>query len=68
MTDIGDEERMRRKQAIDQARASVRLSGTILPPEIERLNQRYIAGELSSAEHVQMGLALADALGSSRRS
>lgn len=47
---ISDDERCRRKKAIDTARGSVRLEGFILDPDIEALNQRYVAGELTRSE------------------
>lgn len=59
---ITAEERAHRKAGIDQARASCRLEGIILPPEIEAINQRYIDGEISLDEHVQLGLAAAGAM------
>jgi len=59
---IDEEERAKRKEAIDFARGSVRLEGIILPHELETLNQRYIDGEISDAEHTRLGLELIDAL------
>ena len=47
---ISDDERHRRQKAVDYARASVRLEGFTLDADIEALNQRYVAGELTSAE------------------
>ncbi|KAB8123656.1 hypothetical protein D3W54_04915 [Komagataeibacter medellinensis] len=46
-------ERLRRKEAVDYARGSVRLEGVILDVEIERINARFIEGELTIAEHFQ---------------
>ena len=51
---ISDEERMRRKRAVDQARANVRLEGTILPAAIEEINRRFIEGEITGDEHVRL--------------
>jgi hypothetical protein len=48
---ITEAERARRKEAIDFARGSVRLEGFHLGPDVEELNRRYIAGEMSSDEH-----------------
>jgi hypothetical protein len=63
--DISDEERAHRKRAIDQARANVRLSGTILPPQIEEINRRFIDGEISAEEHLSLALTFADRLNAS---
>ena len=49
---ISDEERARRKAAVDNARGSVRFEGFVLPPEVEDINRRFIDGELTGAEHV----------------
>ena len=59
---ISVEERALREQAVAQARASVRLEGTILPPEIEALNRQYIDGELSTSEYVEKVIQEADAM------
>lgn len=48
---MSDDEKARRRKAIDYARASVRLEGFVLDDEIERLNERYVAGEITSDEH-----------------
>jgi hypothetical protein len=48
---ISDEERARRKAAIDYARGSVRLEGFVVSDRAEELNRRYINGEITSAEH-----------------
>lgn len=48
---ITEAERARRQKEIDTARASVRLEGFILSPEVEELNRRYIAGEITGDEH-----------------
>ena len=47
---ISDTERNRRQNAVDYARASVRLEGFVLDPDIEALNARYVNGELTSEE------------------
>jgi len=49
---ISAEERTKRQCAVDFARGSVRFEGFILGPEVEELNRRFIAGELTSEEHV----------------
>ena len=51
MTDISEEERARRQEAIDYARGSVRLEGFVISEEAEAINQRYVAGEMTSDEH-----------------
>lgn len=45
-----EEERARRREAIDYARASVRLEGFILDEAAEALFSRYINGEMTRAE------------------
>lgn len=47
---ISDTERGRRKREIDFARGSVRYEGGILSGEVERLNARYIDGEIDGDE------------------
>lgn len=47
---ISAAERERRTREVNFARGSVRYEGGILSDEIERLNARYIAGELDSDE------------------
>lgn len=59
---ISVEERALRVRAVAQARASVRLEGTVLPPEIEDLNRQYVDGEVSTAEHVKRVIEAADAM------
>jgi|GEM_PF-2652162 len=49
--EIGADERERRRAAIDYARTSMRLEGFELDAATEALNQRYIDGEITSAEH-----------------
>jgi len=53
MPDLSDEERLRRQRSISYARANVELSGGSLSPEIDALNARYIAGDLSDREHIE---------------
>lgn len=48
---ITDKERALRIEAVDYARASIRLEGFVLDDEIERLNTLYVDGLLTSAEH-----------------
>ncbi|WP_242153852.1 antitoxin VbhA family protein [Sphingomonas sp. BAUL-RG-20F-R05-02] len=45
-----ESERVWRQTEVDFARGSVRYEGGILSKEIERLNARYIAGEIDSDE------------------
>ena len=59
MRTINQEERRQREKAVQFARNSVRLEGFILSAEAEALNQRYIHGELTHAEHTAALLALA---------
>jgi hypothetical protein len=47
---ISEEERARRKAAIDTGRASVRLEGFILDEQAEALFARYVDGELDNSE------------------
>lgn len=60
MERISAEEKARRKSSVDQARASVRLEGPVLGAEMEALNARFVDGEITSAEHVRLGLLVAD--------
>ncbi|MBB3175559.1 hypothetical protein FHR90_003415 [Endobacter medicaginis] len=48
---ISDDERQRRHKAVEYARNSLRLEGFVLDQDTERLNARYIAGEITSEEH-----------------
>lgn len=50
---ISEQERARRKASIDNARGSVRLEGVVLSQEVERINQRFIDGELTRQEHIE---------------
>ncbi|MDA8192368.1 MAG: antitoxin VbhA family protein [Thermaerobacter sp.] len=56
---ISQQERARREEAVRFARNSVRLEGFILNEEAEALNQRYINGEMTNAEHTAALLTLA---------
>ncbi|GEM71451.1 MULTISPECIES: antitoxin VbhA family protein [Sphingomonas] len=47
---ISEGERARRLAEVNFARGSIRYEGGILSDEIEQLNDRYVAGELSSDE------------------
>lgn len=47
---ISEAERARREREVSFARGSVRYEGGILPGEVERLNARYIGGEIDSDE------------------
>ena len=49
-TSISEAERARREREVSFARGSVRYEGGILPDEVERLNARYIDGEIDSGE------------------
>ncbi len=54
VTGIAAEERERRRAAIDYAWTSLRLEGFKLDSATEALNQRYIDGEITGAEHSAM--------------
>ena len=47
---ISEAERARRLSEVNFARGSVRYEGEILSDEIENLNARYVAGEITSNE------------------
>ena len=47
---ISEAERARRLSEVNFARGSVRYAGGILSNEIENLNARYVAGEITSDE------------------
>ena len=47
---INKAERVRREREVSFARGSVRYEGGILSAEVERLNARYIDGEIDSDE------------------
>jgi hypothetical protein len=48
-------DRPARKRAIDQARANVRLSGTIVPAEVEQVNQRAYFSDPGHPFHGEAG-------------
>lgn len=54
---ITEQEKNRRQQAIDFARGNVRFEGIILSDAVEKLNQRYINGEINKAEHTELCIA-----------
>lgn len=56
-------DREARKRGIEQARASVSRSGTILPAPFEELDRRYVEGEISPEKHLRQGLEPADEMG-----
>ncbi len=47
---ISNAERSRRQAEVDFARGNVRYEGGVLPDEVEKLNARYIAGEIGSED------------------
>jgi hypothetical protein len=47
---LSEEERARRKKAIDYARGSVRLEGFVLDEQAEALFARYVNGEIDRPE------------------
>lgn len=53
MPDLSGEESLRRQRAVGSARVNVELSGGSLSPELDALNARYIAGDLSDREHIE---------------
>jgi len=55
---IDETEQAQRKAAVDYARGSVRLEGFVLTREVEDLNRRYVAGELTSQQLTDAILAL----------
>ena len=57
MPDLSYEERIRRQRAVDFARGSVQLSGGELDREVDALNARYVAGEVSDDGHVAAVIA-----------
>jgi hypothetical protein len=54
---ISQDERTRRKRAIDFARTNIELSGFTLSPDMEALGVRFVAGELSESEYLAASLA-----------
>lgn len=57
---ISDDERARRKKAVDFARTNIELSGFTLSPEMAALGVRFVAGELSESEYLAASLAHAN--------
>lgn len=57
---LSDDERARRRKAVDFARTNVELSGFTLSPAMEALGVRFIAGELSESEYIAAALAHAE--------
>lgn len=57
MPELSDEEHTARQKAVDFVRGSVAPSGDERDPEIERLNARYVAGQLSDSELLDALLA-----------
>ena len=51
---ISDAERARRQEAVNCARASMRLSGFNVSEEAERHSRRFIDGEIDLAEYVKV--------------
>ena len=49
---ISTEEQEQRRLDIGYARGSVRYEGFELSPEVEDINRRFIAGELTGDEHI----------------
>ena len=56
---ITEDERTRRREAVNFARGSVRFEGIILSAEAEALAERFINGEISLEEHTRLGIELA---------
>ena len=56
---ITEEERARRREAVDFARGSVRFEGIVLSTAAEALAERFINGEISLEEHTRLGIELA---------
>lgn len=55
---ITEEERARRREAVNFARGSVRFEGIVLSAEAEALAERFINGEISLEEHTRLGIEL----------
>ena len=63
---LSDEERARRRKAVETARRSMQLSGFELDAETQALNARYVNGELTSDELTAAILARAGVHGPDR--
>lgn len=59
---ISDEERRKRREAIDYGVASVGLEGFTISAEAAAENERYIDGEITMDELIALGLARAKAI------
>ena len=55
---ITEDERARRREAVNFARGSVRFEGIVLSDEAEALAERFINGEITLEEHTRQGLEL----------
>lgn len=55
---ITEDERARRREAVNFARGSVRFEGVVLSAEAEALAERFINGEISLEEHTRLGIRL----------
>lgn len=51
---ITQEEKQRRQELINFAIGNVRFEGVVLSKEIEKINQKYINGEIAKLEHSQL--------------
>ena len=56
---ITEDERARRREAVNFARGSVRFEGIVLSDEAEALAERFINGEITLEEHTRLGIELA---------
>lgn len=52
-TQISHDERAKREAAVNYVRGNVCPVGFTLSPEIEKINHRFINGELSGDEHIE---------------
>jgi Antitoxin VbhA len=59
---ITPEEKAKRARAVAFGVANVRLEGFTIGPEAQAINDRYINGEISSAEQQELIFALAAAI------
>ena len=57
-TAITDQERARRREAVEFARGSVRFEGIVLSPEAQALAERFINGEITLEEHTRLHLEM----------
>ncbi len=56
---ITEDERARRREAVNFARGSVRFEGIVLSDEAEALAEQFINGEITLEEHTRLGIELA---------